>query len=82
MFSGSLPEVDRILSVFDNTEIETRNLCKPTDYYFTTHSFEERNREYIRISLDYSIEAVEKSLAMAQVGREEVTDIILFLPSD
>ncbi len=76
MFSGTLPEVDRILSVFDHTEIKTRNFCKPPDYYFDNHSFEERNREYIRIALDYSVEAVERSLSMAQVGKEEVTDII------
>ncbi|MCD7978041.1 MAG: hypothetical protein LUG51_13135 [Tannerellaceae bacterium] len=76
MFSGTLPEVDRILSVFDHTEIETRNFCKPPDYYFTTHSFEERNREYIRISLDYSIQAIRECLAAARVEKEEVTDIL------
>ncbi|MCD7937552.1 MAG: hypothetical protein LUG98_11875 [Tannerellaceae bacterium] len=76
MFSGTLPEVDRILSVFDHTEIETRNFCKPPEYYFTIHSFEERNREYIRISLDYSVKAIEKCLAAARVEKKDVTDIL------
>ena len=32
LFAPSYPQVERMLSAFDNTEIITRNFCKPLDY--------------------------------------------------
>jgi len=75
-FSASFPQVDRMLSAFDNTEIKTRNLCKPLHYYSSLHSFEEQNKEFIQIALDYSVKAVEECLASAQIKKEEITDLI------
>lgn len=76
LFSPSFPQVERMMSVFDNTEIKTRNLCKPLDYYTTIHSFEDQNAEYIRISLEYSIQAIEECIASAQISKNEITDLI------
>lgn len=75
-FVRSFPEIEKMLSVFDNTEIRTRNLCKPLDYYTQPHTFREQNLEYIRLSLEYSIEAIEACLASAKMGKDDVTDII------
>ena len=76
LFSPSYPQVERMMSVFDNTEIKTRNLCKPLDYYKTIHSFEDQNAEYIRISLEYSIRAIEECISSAQINKDEITDLI------
>ncbi|MCC8133995.1 MAG: hypothetical protein LIP04_10800 [Tannerellaceae bacterium] len=76
MFGSSFPEVERILPVFDHTSIQMRNLCKPLDYYYLPHTFQERNRDYITLALDYSVEAVEKCLVSAQFPKEAVTDLI------
>jgi len=43
LFAPCFPQVERMMSAFDNTEIKTRNLCKPLDYYTTLHSFEDQN---------------------------------------
>lgn len=43
---------------FDNTEIVTRNLCKPLDYYLQLHTFEEQNLKFIRLALEYSIKVI------------------------
>lgn len=75
-FIRSFPEVERMSSVFDNTEIRARNLCKPLDYYTQLHTFREQNQEYIRLSLEYSVKAIEACLASAQIGKEAVTDLI------
>lgn len=76
LFAPSYPQIDRMMSAFDNTEIKTRNMCKPLDYYTTQHSFKEQNDEYIRLSLEYSIQAIEESIASAQINKDEITDLI------
>lgn len=76
LFAPSFPQVERMMSVFDNTEIKTRNLCKPLDYYKTIHSFEDQNAEYIRLSLEYSVQAIEECIASAQMNKDKITDLI------
>ncbi len=76
LFEPSFPAVKKMMSAFDNTEIKTRNFCKPIEYYSSLHSFQEQNEDYIHISLEYSIKAIEKSIADAQIKKEDITDII------
>jgi alkylresorcinol/alkylpyrone synthase len=76
LFSPSFPQVERMMSAFDNTEIKTRNFCRPLDYYVTLQSFQEHNAEYIRTSLEYSVIAIEQCISSAKIRKEEITDII------
>jgi alkylresorcinol/alkylpyrone synthase len=76
VFISSFPQIERILGAFDNTEIKTRNFCKPLDYYTGPHSFQSRNLEYINTSLEYSIKAIKECIASAQIKKEAITDII------
>lgn len=76
LFAPSFPQIERMMSVFDNTEIKTRNMCKPLDYYNTLQSFEDQNAEYIRLSLEYSVQAIEECIASAQINKDEITDLI------
>lgn len=47
LFAPSYPQVERMLSAFDNTEIITRNFCKPLDYYAELHTFEDQKLQRI-----------------------------------
>lgn len=76
LFEPSFPAVSRLMGIFDNTEIVTRNFCRPLDYYASLTNFKDNNAEYIATSLQYSVQAIEDCIAQAQVGREEITDII------
>lgn len=76
LFASAFPQVERMMSAFDNTEIATRNFCKPLDYYTTARSFQEQNNDYISLSLQYSIEAIEKCLDLSNSNKDEITDII------
>ncbi|MFA5046674.1 MAG: 3-oxoacyl-[acyl-carrier-protein] synthase III C-terminal domain-containing protein [Paludibacter sp.] len=76
LFAPSYPQVERMLSAFDNTGIITRNFCKPLDYYADMHTFQEQNAEYIRISLEYSVKAIEECISSAHIEKEDITDII------
>ena len=76
LFEPSFPQVKRMLSAFDNTEIVTRNFCKPLDYYKVEHCFQEQNDDYIRITLQYAVEAIEVALLKAKLDKDSITDIV------
>ncbi|MEI8278735.1 MAG: 3-oxoacyl-[acyl-carrier-protein] synthase III C-terminal domain-containing protein [Bacteroidota bacterium] len=76
MFSADFPQVQRLISAFDNTEIVSRNFCQPLDYYVIHRDFEEHNKEYIHCALKYSIQAIEACIKSAKIHKEDITDII------
>jgi len=76
LFLPNIPSVEKSISIFDNTEIKFRNFCKPLHSYALHNSFQEKNLEYVRCALDYSIQAIEECLLKASLNKEEVTDII------
>jgi alkylresorcinol/alkylpyrone synthase len=76
LFVEHFPQVDRLMPAFDNTEIVTRNFCKPISYYAEPNTFEQRNDDYIENALQYSIEAIEAALAKAGVNKDNITDLI------
>jgi len=76
MFADDFPLVERLIAAFDNTEIRQRNFCEPLSYYDVHHSFHDHNLEYIRISLEYSIKAIEDVLRKCKLAKEDLTDII------
>lgn len=75
-FLPHFPEAEKLISVFDNTEIKFRNFCKPLESYASHDSFQKKNTEYVRCSLEYSILAIEECLTKANLKKEDVTDII------
>lgn len=76
VFASSFPDIQRVLPVFDNTEILTRNLCKPLDYYLQIHTFEEQNRAFVQLALTYAVKAVEACVSLAGIAVNEITDIV------
>ena len=81
MFSANFPQTNRLIFAFDNTEIKTRNFCKPLSYYTSTTTFEERNLEYINTALEYSVQAVEDVIKKANINKDDITDIIFLSTS-
>lgn len=76
MFSANFPEANRLIFAFDNTEINERNFCKPLGYYTRPNTFEERNNDYIRTALQYSVQAIEDCMDKANINKDEITDIL------
>jgi alkylresorcinol/alkylpyrone synthase len=76
LFVEHFPQVDRLMPAFDNTEIITRNFCKPITYYAEPNTFEQRNDDYIDNALQYSILAVEEAVAKAGINKDDITDLI------
>ncbi|MBK0378682.1 type III polyketide synthase [Mucilaginibacter segetis] len=76
LFAENFPQVDRLIHAFDNTEIITRNFCKPISYYAEPNTFEERNDAYLSNALEYSVAAVEDCVVKAGINKADITDII------
>src|ERR1700760_3929639 len=71
LFSVNFPQTERLIFAFDNTEIITRNFCKPLSWYTEATTFEERNNEYIKNALIYSVQAAEESIEKAGIKKED-----------
>lgn len=76
LFSANFPQTNRLIFAFDNTEIITRNFCKPLDWYAQPTTFEERNNDYQQITLEYAIKAIADCIAKINVAKEDITDIL------
>ena len=75
-FGEKFPQTNRLIFAFDNTEIKTRNFCKPLSYYISDTTFEERNLQYIQTALEFSVQAVQECLVQAAITKDAITDIL------
>ncbi len=62
LFHDKYQQLDRLLKVFENGDIKTRQFCVPTEWYKEEHTFEERNNLYIELATKYSVEVIKKCL--------------------
>lgn len=82
LFKEKFTNIERLLKVFNNGDIETRNLCMPLSWFEKEHDFEERNILYIKHAVDYGVQAIQKCLANNEtaVDPSEI-DAIFFISS-
>lgn len=85
LFQEKIPNLNRLLKVFENGEIENRHFCVPLEWHKQNHSFEERNNLYIEYAVHFSVEAIEKCLSNSAfldtpISTEEI-DAIIFVSS-
>lgn len=83
LFSPQLPQVERLLKVFDNGGINKRQLCMPALWHKTKHSFAQRNELYIELATKYSAEVIEDCLCNSEylsrkIEPEEI-DALIFI---
>ena len=48
LFSNAREDVERMISVFDNSMIELRHFTQPREWASQPHSFKERNELYVK----------------------------------
>ncbi len=71
-FSKGMRDIERLISVFDNVQIQRRYFCVPMDWFDHEHNFTERNELFIEWAERLSVEAARDCLAKARL---EPTDI-------
>lgn len=73
------PLIDRypkLLSVFENTQIDTRNFCVPHDFFLKGHTFKEVNDTYRSIAASYGGQSILNLLEKTGVDKNAVTDFL------
>ena len=76
LFGEVYPNIQKLLEVFDNSGIKTRNFCIPLDFFNKGLSFEEKNRLFKDIALEHSLKSITESLLIAGIDFSAVTDFI------
>ncbi|GIO28415.1 type III polyketide synthase [Ornithinibacillus bavariensis] len=80
IFSYSERVIERLLPVFDNAAIKHRQLVVPEEWFLSEHSFEERNRLYHQLAIQYSLEAMDHCLEQTTINYDEI-DMLVFVSS-
>jgi alkylresorcinol/alkylpyrone synthase len=75
MFSDVFEDLDRLLTVFENTDIETRHFCVPMDWFRKSPGFKEKNNLYIEQAVERGKEALENCLQGTSVSFEDITHL-------
>jgi len=78
LFSGNNIDIDRMISVFDNSNVVKRHFSVPIDWFGKKHSFSERNKLFVENALEMSIKSIEDCLNIAGVKANEI-DHIFFI---
>ena len=84
LFKDSFQDIDRMLRIFNNGQIESRNFVVPMEWFEKDHSFEEKNNLYVEESVKLGKEAVKKCLQdgmLSRVVHEEEIDAMFFVSS-
>src|SRR5919199_1954742 len=74
-FGSSIKDIDRYVSVFDNTAIETRSLAAPVEWFVERHGLGEVNDLWIEVACTIGAEAARKCLAAAKLTPSDVDHI-------
>lgn len=62
LFSKDRHDIERILSVFDNSMIDSRRFVHPREWFESTKSFKERSESYLKNSISLSKSAINDCL--------------------
>jgi alkylresorcinol/alkylpyrone synthase len=74
---ADLPDIDRLVRLFDGSGVENRYLAFPKEYYLNPKSFGRRNDDYIQIGLELGERAVTSALEQAGLSPRDL-DALLF----
>ena len=80
LFGDGLAETPRLLNVFDNAKVGERYVCVPPEWFRTPHTFEEKNGEYVRSTLQLGATAIQACLDRAGLEPDEI-DAFIFVSS-
>ncbi|WP_309118357.1 3-oxoacyl-[acyl-carrier-protein] synthase III C-terminal domain-containing protein [Paenibacillus sp.] len=78
MFGASVPQLDRLLPIFENSGIDARHFCMPLEWFLVPHDAEEKHRLFVQHAATLAERAARRCLERAGVAPTEV-DHILFV---
>ncbi|CAN7351255.1 type III polyketide synthase [Rossellomorea sp. LjRoot5] len=76
LFSSSFRDIGRLISVFQNGEIESRYFVKDLEWFSKDHTFKEKNDEFIHHAVELGSKVIHKSLSRHKLTLEDIDAII------
>ncbi len=76
LFAPSIPDIDRYLTIFDHSQISTRYLSAPPEWYMQPHSFGEANDRFIDVACQLGETAIRRCLDQAGLSPRDVDHLI------
>ncbi|WP_037464489.1 type III polyketide synthase [Shimazuella kribbensis] len=80
LFSGIFPQIERLMTIFENTAIQRRYISCPQEWFRSEHTFPERNELYIKMACQLAEDAIRQSLDQANTHPKDI-DHIIFVSS-
>jgi alkylresorcinol/alkylpyrone synthase len=72
LFSGEYKGIDRLLPVFENTQIESRYFSKPLEWFATQQTFVDSSAAFVETALSLITEASETLLSNATIDSKGI----------
>jgi alkylresorcinol/alkylpyrone synthase len=76
LFSGQYKGIDRLLPVFENTQIESRYFSKPLEWFATQQTFVDSSAAFVKTALSLVTEASETLLSSTNINRNDIAMVI------
>jgi alkylresorcinol/alkylpyrone synthase len=76
MFGTRLPQLDKLLTIFEHSGIETRHFCTPLEWFHEVHSIEEKHALFVKHAVDLAERAIIRCMAKVNIPPSEIDHII------
>ncbi|HZG77509.1 MAG TPA: 3-oxoacyl-[acyl-carrier-protein] synthase III C-terminal domain-containing protein [Paenibacillus sp.] len=76
MFGASVPQLDRLLPIFENSGIEARHFCVPLEWFLLPHGAEEKHALFVEHATALAERAARVCLDRAGVAPGEIDHIV------
>ncbi|MBO8164399.1 MAG: type III polyketide synthase [Brevibacillus sp.] len=80
MFRDRFPHIERLMKIFDHTEIRSRRFCVPADWFREEHRFSEKNDQYIEAATQLGAEAVVRCVQKRGLTPHDI-DCLIYVSS-
>ncbi len=76
VFGGKFSDLDRLLPVFEHSQIQSRQLSKPLEWFHSPHSFREANEAYCTSALELSSQAAAEAIRRAGLSPQDIESMV------
>jgi len=76
LFRSHFKDIDRLISIFENSCIKTRYLSQPLEWYITPHTFSDANKIFETVALELMVKAAQQALERAGTNPEDVGTLV------
>jgi len=77
LFGTRVPEIERILHVFDHDHIRTRRFVRPIEWYAEPHGLKDCNEVFVESATELAVQAAHKALERSGIAARDISAVIV-----